>query len=127
MRVLIVADDPSLQRVASWVLQEEGFDVRVVDSLDAARAVIETRPDVVILDTSKPQAEQADAIWRLRQALPDVAVLELTRSGSDEGGTGADGYLAKPYDGDQLLDRLREAARAARSKRARPASDETPS
>lgn len=114
MYVLIIADDPLLQRVASWILREEGMDVDVVESPEVAVDSISQRPpDLIIMNTEKSLAEKAEAIRQYRSITSSVPILDLAKEWRDESGIGADVYLAKPFDGDQLLEKVAEAVNGA--------------
>jgi two-component system response regulator MprA len=115
-RVLVVEDDADIAGVLRRSLAMEGYDVSLagdgVQALDQA-AVFE--PDAVILDLGLPSMDGVEVCRRLRLA-GDVPILMLTaRDGLDdrvEGlDSGADDYLVKPFDRQELLARLRAVLR----------------
>ncbi|HEX8743080.1 MAG TPA: response regulator transcription factor [Thermoleophilaceae bacterium] len=115
-RVLVVEDDGDIADVLRRSLRMEGYDVRVagdgVGALDEA-AVFE--PDAVVLDLGLPRLDGVEVTKRLR-ADGDVPILILTaRDGTDarvEGlDSGADDYLVKPFERQELLARLRAMLR----------------
>ena len=115
-RVLVVEDDPDIGDVVRRSLRREGYDVKLAEdggtALDDA-AVFE--PDAVILDLGLPQLDGLEVSKRLR-ANGDVPILMLTARDSVESrveglDSGADDYLVKPFDLQELLARLRALLR----------------
>lgn len=115
-RVLVVEDDASIADVLRRTLRQEGHDVRSSeDGVDALRAAEEFVPDLVILDLGLPGLDGVEVCRRLR-AESDVPILILTaRADLDdrvEGlDSGADDYLVKPFERQELLARMRALMR----------------
>ncbi|MER8042890.1 response regulator [Streptomyces sp. NPDC094032] len=115
-RVLVVEDDPQLARALVINLQARTYEVDAApDGATALRLAADRRPDVVVLDLGLPDMDGLDVIAGLR-GWSRVPILVLSaRSASEEKvhalDVGADDYMTKPFSMDELLARLRAAAR----------------
>jgi DNA-binding response OmpR family regulator len=113
MPILLVEDDSDLAGGLKQALQNEGFAVNHVATGTAALAVIKTdAPEIVILDIGLPDIDGLTVLRRLRVTHPELPVLLLTaRTSLDDKvaglDSGADDYLPKPFDMEELLARLR--------------------
>jgi DNA-binding response OmpR family regulator len=113
VRVLIAEDDVRLATLLSQVLDEEGWTS--THCADGGTALAEARSgvhDVVLLDWGLPVVDGTEVLRRLRREGNPIPVLLLTARGTVRDrvvglDTGADDYLAKPFDIDELLARLR--------------------
>jgi DNA-binding response OmpR family regulator len=118
-RILIIEDDPTLRLVLRDNLQTEGYEVDT--AADGVRAVKSARaavPDLIVLDLTLPDCDGLELLPTLR-LLGQVPVIILTaRTQRDEKlkglALGADDYMTKPFDPDELLARIRAVLRRAR-------------
>ena len=112
--ILIVEDSPTQARFTAMLLERAGHRVSVAGTGQAGLASAEAyRPDVVLLDVVLPDLDGFEVCRRLRQSGPGyIPVLMLTEQRTsledkvDALATGADDYLAKPFDERELLARL---------------------
>ena len=115
-RVLVVEDDVDIAGVLRRSLDKEGYEVRIAGDGEAAleeSTVFE--PDAVVLDLGLPKLDGVEVCRRLRQD-GDVPILMLTARDALESrveglDSGADDYLVKPFERDELLARLRALMR----------------
>lgn len=111
-RILLVEDDRSIARLLELELGHRGFDVRCVyDGHDALPAVDAFAPDAIVLDILLPGMDGEQILARLRRAGNATPVIMLTARDrvSDKVRnleTGADDYLTKPFEIDELVARL---------------------
>ena len=119
-RVLVVDDDEVIRRLIAVNLQLEGFEVSTaVDGQDCLDKVVEVNPDVITLDVMMPRLDGWETAVRLRKS-PDTAhikvVLITARAQEDDKvrgrQVGADAYLTKPFDPNEMIRVVRELAGA---------------
>jgi diguanylate cyclase (GGDEF)-like protein/PAS domain S-box-containing protein len=109
-RLLVVEDDASLRHLLDVHLGET-FDVTCVGDLDhALRALSQAWADIVLLDRNLPDSQGPDTLDGLREAAGRARVVVMTAEGSDPEAdslrSGADDFIAKPFDLDVLDARL---------------------
>src|SRR5687768_10416173 len=117
MRVLVVEDDPMIGRAVADGLQADGYAVDWVrDGAAAELALLHGPYDLTVLDLGLPRKDGFDVLKALRRARIDVPVLIITARDSVADRVagldlGADDYLVKPFDLDELLARARAVIR----------------
>jgi DNA-binding response OmpR family regulator len=127
MHLLLVEDDPRLQRVLRRLLEEDRHVVEVAPDGETALELADATEGIetVILDVGLPDMSGLDVARRLRRGGRDLPILMLTArdtindrvAGLD---AGADDYLVKPFAYEELAARLRALARRAESGPRRP-------
>jgi two-component system, OmpR family, response regulator len=119
MRLLVVEDDPDLARQLSTALTEAGYAVDQANDGEEAQFLGETESyDAVVLDLGLPVVDGITVLERWRRAGHNMPVLILTArdrwsekvAGFD---AGADDYVAKPFNLEEILARLRALIRRA--------------
>jgi two-component system, OmpR family, KDP operon response regulator KdpE len=115
-RVLIVEDEPALLRALRINLRARGYDVAIASAgRDALAQARQRPPDVVVLDLGLPDIDGTEVIRDLRGWSHAPVIVLSGRAGSgDKIGAldaGADDYVTKPFDMEELLARLRAALR----------------
>ncbi len=113
MQLLLVEDDRPLAAGLRQALSKSGYAVNHVEKGELALLAIRTeRPDLVVLDIGLPDIDGISVLKRLRKEDVELPVLLLTARDSVEDkvaglDSGADDYLAKPFEMTELLARLR--------------------
>jgi len=119
MKLLLVEDDPAMRLSLSRSFERRGLAVQAVgDGPEALARWPQWRPDVVVLDLSLPGLDGLEVLARARAAGLKTPVLILTARGTVGDrilglNVGADDYLPKPFDLDELLARIQALGRRA--------------
>ncbi len=128
MKLLLVEDDPSMQATLQRSLSRRGLEVTACgDGRQALERWRASQPDVVLLDLTLPGLDGLQVLEQARRGGLETPVLILTARGTVGDrviglNTGADDYLPKPFDLDELEARLR-----ALHRRRPPTAGQTPS
>lgn len=119
IRVLLVDDQVLMRRGLRKLLEvEDGIEVvgEAADGVEALRLILDTRPDVALVDARMPKMDGVELIRRLSEEHPRVAAIVLTTFDDDEyvfGGlkAGARGYLLKDTPPEELVSGIEKASR----------------
>ncbi len=118
-RILVVEDEARIARVISLELKHEGYAVEIVDNgKDAINRAKEEKWDLILLDVMLPEMSGFEVLRRLRMEDEQTPVILLTArnsvfdkvNGLDHG---ANDYITKPFEMEELLARIRSAIRVA--------------
>lgn len=118
-RILVVEDDESIAQLVELELEHRNFNVRCAyDGLASLEELEKFEPEVVILDIMLPKLDGVGVLRRLRQQGSSTPVIMLTARDSSLDKVhsldhGADDYLTKPFDIEELMARLRALIRRA--------------
>ena len=115
-RVLIVDDDPLLQRSLALFLTIRGYEVEgAMTGREALEAFARRRPDLIVLDLGLPDRDGSEVCLRVRQESAVPIIILSARAGDQDKVSaleqGADDYISKPFSSEVLLARLRAALR----------------
>jgi len=119
-KVLVVEDDPTLRLGLTKTLRSAGYAVLTAGTgPEGIAAVIEHRPDAVLLDVMLPGKNGFEVCEAIRRHDADVPVIMLTAKGEEEDRVrglrlGADDYVVKPFGVSELLARVDAALRRRR-------------
>ena len=117
MRILIVEDEVGIARFLERALRSEGFATEVAGDGDRGQAMALTGDfDLVLLDVMLPRRGGLEVLEAIRRDRPEIPVIMLTALGEKEDVVegldhGADDYVTKPFDLDELLARIRAQLR----------------
>jgi two-component system KDP operon response regulator KdpE len=114
--ILVVDDDNGLRELIRINLEHEGYGViQAANGVQCVQAVREQRPDMVILDVMMPEMDGVEACGKVRE-FSQIPILMLTAKVQSEDvitglDRGADDYLLKPFNMDELSARIRALLR----------------
>ncbi len=127
IRIVLIEDDPQIRRFLVAALEIHGYEPHeAATAAEGLRLVTARQPDMVIVDLGLPDLSGLDLIRRLREWYPrPILVLSARTREQDKVAaldSGADDYLTKPFGIEELLARLRVAARHLAGQRTGDAS-----
>jgi two-component system KDP operon response regulator KdpE len=117
-KILVIDDEETTVQLISIVLERRGYEViKAYRAEDGLRKAYRTHPDLVLLDIMMPNMDGWEVCRRLRE-LSDVPIIFLTARSEIRDVVkglemGADDYIVKPYDNDELVARVRAHLRRA--------------
>ena len=126
--VLLVEDDAAVRSTLAAILHDEGCDVIIApNGFDALVSLEQHDPDIVVLDWMMPVVDGQNFLHALRteyNRTTPVLVISAGRIGEETAlEAGADAYLRKPFDIDELMRMLQELVEHARASGGTAASD----
>lgn len=115
--VLCIDDEPAILRLLDVVLRRDGHSVIAAKDARAALAAVDSQPiDAIVLDLGLPDRDGIELLATLRARTPAPIIVLSARTDVSEKVTaldlGASDYVTKPFEGDELLARLRAALRS---------------
>lgn len=119
-KILIVDDEPGIRELLAPFLERAGYEIATAaDGLDALDKIKSFRPDLVILDVLMPELNGREVLRRMREDENWTPVILLTQVGDAPERAlaleeGADDYLNKPFDSNELMARIKAVLRRAR-------------
>lgn len=113
--VLLVEDEPNIVEAISFLLERDGWTVRIhQQGIDAVEAIARVRPDVLVLDVMLPGRSGFDILRELRSDpdFIDLPILMLTARGQTKDrelaeGYGVSHYMTKPFSNEEMLATVR--------------------
>lgn len=111
-KILIIEDEPTLARLLSYNLTQEGYDVSVIDhGLEGLQVALQKSFDLIILDIMLPGMNGFEILTKLRQTGMRTPIIILTARNAEEEVVqglkhGADDYITKPFGVAELLARV---------------------
>ena len=112
-RILIVDDDPEIRELLDFDISSSGYHTDTAsDGMEGLNKALNNEYDLILLDVMMPKMNGFDVCKNIRQAKIDVPILMLTAKGTIGDKTsgfdsGADDYLVKPFDVQEVLLRIR--------------------
>lgn len=116
-KILVVDDDPYIRELVRKLLRNEGFDViEAQQGCHALEELEKENPDLCVIDLMMPQMDGYELCQNIRRYHENLPVLMLTAKGEISSKAkgyqaGTDDYLTKPFEGDELVMRIRALLR----------------
>ena len=120
MKVLLIEDDSAVSSFLKRGLEEEEFNVDLVENGEDAIKAAKNKYDVIILDWMLPDKDGIEVLQEIRKEGNNTPVLMLTAKDTTENKIeglekGADDYMSKPFEFEELLARLKALYRRSNS------------
>jgi len=119
LKILLVDDEVNLVDPMSYTLKQKGFETAVAyNGQDALKMYDAEEPDLILLDWSMPDVSGLDVLKKIRQNQNFVPVIMITGKSAKEDiveglSAGADDYITKPFNWEELMARVNSAIRRA--------------
>ncbi|MBE9214585.1 response regulator transcription factor [Plectonema cf. radiosum LEGE 06105] len=118
-RILVIDDDPAISELVAVNLEMAGYDVsQAEDGIKGQALALQLQPDLIMLDLMLPKVDGFTVCQRLRrdERTSDIPVLMLTALSQTQDkvegfNAGADDYLTKPFEVEEMLARVRALLR----------------
>lgn len=122
-RILAIEDDPSMIKLISTILKSEGYDVITAQNgVDGITTAKESKPDIILLDLMLPEMSGWEVLRDVRsnEEIADTYILLLTAIGDESSRVvglerGADDYITKPFNPEELVARIEVITRRMHS------------
>lgn len=117
-KILVIDDEETTVQLLTYLLEKRGFEViKAYSAEDGLRKAYRHQPDLVLLDIMMPDMDGWEVCKRMRE-MSDVPIIFLTAKGEVKDVVrglemGADDYVVKPYDNDELVARIKAHLRRA--------------
>jgi two-component system, OmpR family, KDP operon response regulator KdpE len=116
LKVLIVDDEPPIRKLLRMGLSTQGYEILDATNGKTAFALLDEKPDLIILDLGLPDMQGLDLLAAIRARNEAVPIVVLSSRGDESVKVraldlGADDYLTKPFGMEELLARMRAALR----------------
>ncbi len=114
MKILVVDDEPVVLNSCRRVLEEDGFDVRLVPSADEAlKAINDEGFGLLLVDVKMPKHDGIYLMQKVKEKWPDVPIIVMSGyptldTITDGAKMGAAAFIAKPFTPDELLETIRQ-------------------
>jgi DNA-binding response OmpR family regulator len=113
--ILIADDEPNILISLEFLMKREGYNVKLArDGQEAMDAIVEHRPDLVLLDVMMPRKTGFDVCQEVRAhaTVKDTRILMLTAKGRDTDvakglALGVNAYMTKPFSTKELVEKVR--------------------
>lgn len=129
-RLLIADDDNEIRELLEFDLSHSGYEVDCAkDGEEALKKALSSYYDLILLDVMMPKMNGFEVCKNIRKSKGDVPILMLTAKGTINDKTsgfesGADDYIVKPFDIQEVLLRVRALVRRSPASKIKPASNE---
>jgi DNA-binding NtrC family response regulator len=113
-RILIIDDDKAILRILTQILRKQGYDTDMAETgKETEEKIAQQRYDLALIDVKLPDADGIDLLSKIREAQPEIINIVITGFSSMENGIkainkGADAYLVKPVQTEELIKIIEE-------------------